>query len=33
MTAAIASFRGLPLFARNAEDSKGLDSVVTVVAV
>lgn len=33
MIAAIASFRGLPLFTRNAEDFKGLDSAVTVVAV
>ncbi|MEZ0070000.1 putative nucleic acid-binding protein [Streptacidiphilus sp. MAP12-20] len=33
MIAAIASVRGLPLFTRNGEDFKGLDSVVTVVAI
>ncbi|MCZ7417410.1 MULTISPECIES: hypothetical protein [unclassified Streptomyces] len=33
MTAAIASVRGLPLFTRNADDSKALDGVVTVVPV
>ncbi len=33
MIAAIASTRDLPLYTRNAEDFKGLDSVVTVVAV
>lgn len=33
MIAAIASTRGLPLYTRNAEDFKGLDDVVTVVAV
>jgi predicted nucleic acid-binding protein len=33
MIAAIASVRGLPLFTRNADDFKGLDSVVTVVAI
>lgn len=33
MIAAIASVRGLPLFTRNVEDFKGLDSVVTVVAI
>ncbi len=33
MIAAIASTRGLPLYTRSAEDFKGLDSVVTVVAV
>ncbi len=33
MIAAISSVRGLPLYTRNADDFKGLDSVVTVVAV
>lgn len=33
MIAAIASARGLPLYTRNADDFKGLDNVVTVVAV
>jgi len=33
MIAAIASVRGLALFTRNVEDFKGLDSVVTVVAI
>ena len=33
MIAAIASTRGVPLFTRNADDFKGLDSAVTVVAV
>jgi toxin FitB len=33
MIAAIASVRGLPLFTRNADDFKGLEDVVTVVAV
>lgn len=32
MIAAIASTRGVPLFTRNADDFKGLDSAVTVVA-
>jgi toxin FitB len=33
MIAAIASVRGLPLFTRNADDFKGLDSAVDVVAI
>jgi predicted nucleic acid-binding protein len=33
MIAAIASVQGLPLFTRNADDFKGLDSAVTVVAI
>jgi predicted nucleic acid-binding protein len=33
MIAAIASVRGLPLFTRNADDFKGLDSTVTIVAI
>lgn len=33
MIAAIASTRGLPLYTRNAEDFKGLDDVIIVVAV
>lgn len=33
MIAAIASVRGLPLFTRNADDFKGLEDVVTVVAL
>jgi predicted nucleic acid-binding protein len=33
MIAAIASARGLPLYTRNADDFKGLDNVVTVVAI
>ncbi|WP_431043428.1 PIN domain-containing protein [Streptomyces sp. P1-3] len=33
MIAAIASVRGLPLFTRNADDFKGLDSAVTIVAI
>jgi predicted nucleic acid-binding protein len=33
MIAAIASVRGLPLYTRNADDFKGLDSAVSVVAV
>jgi len=33
MIAAIASVRGLPLFTRNAEDFRSLDSTVTVVAI
>ncbi|HEV2639372.1 MAG TPA: type II toxin-antitoxin system VapC family toxin [Actinocrinis sp.] len=33
MIAAIASTRGVPLFTRNADDFKGLESAVTVVAV
>ncbi|MFF7159267.1 type II toxin-antitoxin system VapC family toxin [Streptomyces sp. NPDC008139] len=33
MIAAIASVQGLPLFTRNADDFKGLDGSLTVVAV
>ncbi|MGH3822877.1 MAG: type II toxin-antitoxin system VapC family toxin [Pseudonocardiaceae bacterium] len=33
MIAAIASTRDLPLYTRNAQDFKGLDSVVTVIGV
>ncbi|MZE81823.1 type II toxin-antitoxin system VapC family toxin [Streptomyces xinghaiensis] len=33
MIAAIASVHGLPLFTRNPDDFKGLDSAVTVVAL
>ncbi|NUP44746.1 MAG: type II toxin-antitoxin system VapC family toxin [Streptomyces sp.] len=33
MIAAIASVRGLPLFTRNADDFKGLEDAVTVVAL
>ncbi|MEU1348804.1 type II toxin-antitoxin system VapC family toxin [Streptomyces sp. NPDC005775] len=33
MIASIASVRGLPLFTRNADDFKGLEGVLTVVAV
>jgi toxin FitB len=33
MIAAIASTSGLPLYTRNADDFKGLDSAVTVIAV
>lgn len=33
MIAAIASVRGLPLFTRNADDFKGLDGAVIVVAL
>lgn len=33
MIAAIASVRGVPLFTRNADDFKGLDSTVTVIAI
>ncbi|MYS20819.1 hypothetical protein GA0115240_123627 [Streptomyces sp. DvalAA-14] len=33
MIAAIASARGLPLFTRNADDFKGLDSTLTVLAI
>ncbi|MYT95958.1 MULTISPECIES: twitching motility protein PilT [unclassified Streptomyces] len=33
MIAAIASVRELPLYTRNADDFKGLESAVTVVAV
>lgn len=33
MIAAIASVHGLPLFTRNADDFKGLDSAVAVVTV
>lgn len=33
MIAAIASTRGVPLYTRNAEDFKGLDGVITIVAV
>ncbi|WP_394297292.1 type II toxin-antitoxin system VapC family toxin [Streptomyces albus] len=33
MIAAIASVHGLPLFTRNPDDFKGLDSAVTVVTV
>jgi toxin FitB len=33
MIAAIASTRGVPLYTRNAEDFKGLDSAVKVIAV
>ncbi|WP_405582829.1 type II toxin-antitoxin system VapC family toxin [Streptomyces sp. NBC_01190] len=33
MIAAIASVKGLPLFTRNADDFKGLESIVTVVAI
>lgn len=33
MIAAIASVRGLPLFTRNADDFKGLEDAVTLVAV
>ncbi|MFE4332189.1 hypothetical protein ACFRQM_23040 [Streptomyces sp. NPDC056831] len=31
--ASIASVRGLPLFTRNAEDFKGLEGALTVIAV
>lgn len=31
MIAAVASSRGLPLYTRNAEDFKGLDSMVTII--
>lgn len=33
MIASIASVRGLPLFTRNADDFKGLEGVLAVVAV
>jgi predicted nucleic acid-binding protein len=33
MIAAIASVQGLPLFTRNADDFKGLDGSLTVVAI
>ncbi|THA24771.1 type II toxin-antitoxin system VapC family toxin [Streptomyces sp. RKND-216] len=33
MIAAVASARGLPLFTRNVDDFKGLDDLVTIVAV
>ncbi|WP_229694988.1 hypothetical protein [Streptomyces lacrimifluminis] len=33
MIAAIASVRGLPLYTRNADDFKGLEGAVAVVAV
>ena len=33
MIASIASIAGLPLFTRNADDFRGLDSTLTVVAV
>jgi toxin FitB len=33
MIAAIASARGVPLFTRNADDFKGLDSTLTVIAI
>lgn len=33
MIAAIASVRGLPLFTRNADDFKGLEDAVTVLAI
>jgi predicted nucleic acid-binding protein len=33
MIAAIASTRGLPLYTRNAKDFKGLEEVLTVVAI
>jgi predicted nucleic acid-binding protein len=33
MIAAIASTRGLPLYTRNAKDFKGLEDVLTVVAI
>lgn len=33
MIAAVASSRGLPLYTRNAEDFKGLDSMVTIIEV
>jgi toxin FitB len=33
MIAAIASVRGVPLFTRNADDFKGLDSTVTIIAI
>jgi predicted nucleic acid-binding protein len=33
MIAAIASTRGLPLYTRNAKDFKGLEGVLTVVAI
>ncbi|WP_415950036.1 type II toxin-antitoxin system VapC family toxin [Streptomyces sp. KLOTTS4A1] len=33
MIASIASVRGLPLYTRNADDFKGLESAVTVVAI
>ncbi|MFD9427624.1 MULTISPECIES: type II toxin-antitoxin system VapC family toxin [unclassified Streptomyces] len=33
MIASVASIRGLPLFTRNADDFKGLEGALTVVAV
>ncbi|MEU4326113.1 hypothetical protein [Nonomuraea dietziae] len=33
LIAAIASSRGLPLFTRNADDFKGLESLLTIVPV
>jgi predicted nucleic acid-binding protein len=33
LIAAIASVRGLPLYTRNADDFKGLESAVTVVGI
>jgi toxin FitB len=33
MIAAVASIRGLPLYTRNSADFKGLESVVTIMAV
>ncbi|MDN3241049.1 hypothetical protein QWI33_15055 [Glycomyces tritici] len=33
MIAAVASVHGLPLYTRNPDDSKGLESLVRVIAV